>query len=70
MLTRASLLVYVLLQNCLKNIKEVRSKYMGDLKELRKDIEYLKSDKKLAAQKKKELESKQHNIRDLQEQVC
>ncbi len=57
------------LQSCLKNIKQIRAKYQGDQKDLKKDIEYLKSDKKMAADKKKELEAKKRNIQQLEQHV-
>ena len=49
------------ISDCLKRIKDVRAEQKKLHSDLKKDIEYLWSDKKIADEKKKELRSKKAN---------
>ncbi len=54
---------------CLKKIKDVRTEQKKLHSDLKKDIEYLGSDKKLSDEKKKELRTKTANRDDLQAEL-
>ena len=54
-----------LVSDCLKRIKDVRADQKKVHTDLKKDIEYLWSDKKLADEKKKDLRTKKANQQDL-----
>ncbi len=55
----------LLVLDCLKRIKDVRAEQKKVHMDLKKDIEYLWSDKKLADEKKKNLRGKKANQQDL-----
>ncbi len=57
------------MQNCLKEIKLVRTKHMDNLKMLKKDLEFYKSDKKLASDKKRDLAMKKASIEKTEKKV-
>jgi hypothetical protein len=64
-------MIFFHILDCLKRIKDVRADQKKIHTDLKKDIEYLWSDKKLADEKKKDLRTKKANQQDLlDELVC